>query len=108
MAFAMLAAGLLLAEARIAAEPDIISIRPAQILDVRSGVLRRDVVVQIQGERILSVDSARGTDSSGVRTIDLPGLTLLPGLMDAHTHLEDVRFVMIGGRVVKSPGGAHP
>jgi imidazolonepropionase-like amidohydrolase len=87
MAFAALASGLLVAEARFAAEPDIISIRPAQVLDVRSGKLRRDVVVQIQGERILSVDSARGIESSGARTIDLPGLTLLPGLIDAHTHL---------------------
>jgi len=87
MAFAALASGLLVAEASFAAEPDIISIRPAQVLDVRSGKLRRDVVVQIQGERILSVDSARGIESSGARTIDLPGLTLLPGLIDAHTHL---------------------
>jgi imidazolonepropionase-like amidohydrolase len=87
MAFAALASGLLVAEAWFAAEPDIISIRPAQVLDVRSGKLRRDVVVQIQGERILSVDSAREIEPSGARTIDLPGFTLLPGLIDAHTHL---------------------
>ena len=87
MAFAMLATGLLVAEARLAAEPDILSIRPAQVLDVRSGKLRRDVVVRIQGERILSVDSARGIEPSGVNAIDLPGLTLLPGLIDTHTHL---------------------
>jgi cytosine/adenosine deaminase-related metal-dependent hydrolase len=74
-------------EAARATESDIISIRPAQVLDVRSGKLRRDVVVQIQGERILSVDSAREIEASGVNAIDLPGLTPLPGLIDTHTHL---------------------
>jgi hypothetical protein len=89
----MLAAGLLVAEARLAAEPDIISLRPAQVLDVRNGKLRRDVVVQIQGERILSVDSARGIESNPLEDV---------------ANLEDVRFVMLGARVVKSSGGTHP
>jgi len=57
MVFATLVAGLLAAEAAHATESDIISIRPAQVLDVRSGKLRRDVIVQIQGERVLCVDS---------------------------------------------------
>jgi hypothetical protein len=84
--FATLVAGLLAAEAAHATESDIISIRPAQVLDVRSGKLRRDVVVQIQGERVLCVDSARGIEPGGVNAIDLPGLTLLPGLIDAQQH----------------------
>jgi imidazolonepropionase-like amidohydrolase len=84
---AALVAGLLAAEATPATESDVISIRPTQILDVRSGELRRDVVVRIRGERILSVDSARETEASGVNAIDLPGFTLLPGLIDTHTHL---------------------
>lgn len=87
MLIATLVAGLLAAEAAPATESDVISIRPAQVLDVRSGKLRRDVVVRIRGERILSVDSASEIETSGVNAIDLPGLTLLPGLIDTHTHL---------------------
>jgi len=85
--FAALAIGLLLAETSPAADPDLISIRPAQVLDVRSGKLLRDVVVRIRGERIVAVESAAASESAGGRVIELPGLTLLPGLVDAHTHL---------------------
>jgi hypothetical protein len=42
----------LVAVATLAAEPGSISIRPARALDVRGGKLRRDVVVQFQGEHI--------------------------------------------------------
>jgi hypothetical protein len=41
MVLATLVAGLLAAEAAVATESDIISIRPAQVLDVRNGKLRR-------------------------------------------------------------------
>jgi len=68
-----------------AAEPDNVLIRPARILDVRSGKFREDVVVTVAGDRIVSIDNAAAVASAEV--IDLPGLTLLPGLMDVHTHL---------------------
>jgi imidazolonepropionase-like amidohydrolase len=54
---------------------------------VRSGKLLSDVVVRIREEHIVSVEDADGIESSGMRTIELPGFTLLPGSIDAHTHL---------------------
>ena len=68
-----------------AAEPDTILIRPARILDVQTGKYRNDVDVSITGGRIISIDKTSGATSAQV--IELPGLTLLPGLMDVHTHL---------------------
>jgi imidazolonepropionase-like amidohydrolase len=68
-----------------AAGPDNVLIRPARILDVRSGKFREDVVVSVAGDRIVSIDNASAVASAEV--IELPGLTLLPGLMDVHTHL---------------------
>ena len=43
-------------------------------------------VVVVQGGRIASV-GANGAIPSGAKVVDLGSLTLLPGLIDAHTHL---------------------
>jgi imidazolonepropionase-like amidohydrolase len=43
-------------------------------------------IVAIEGERIASVSTARATARDG-GVIDCAGLTLLPGLIDAHAHL---------------------
>jgi len=70
-----------------AAELDGVWLRPGHVLDVRTGRLTDNVAVRIQGDRIVSVDSAGGAQSTGERVIELPGLTLLPGLIDSHVHL---------------------
>ena len=44
-------------------------------------------VVLVRGERIAAVGPAGDVNASGARVIDLPGMTLLPGLIDAHSHL---------------------
>jgi imidazolonepropionase-like amidohydrolase len=60
---------------------------PTRLLDVDSGQLLTDRAVVVEGERILDVAMAGQTPTSGHRVIDLPGRTLLPGLVDCHTHL---------------------
>jgi imidazolonepropionase-like amidohydrolase len=63
-------------------------LRPARVWDGTSGDTHAGWVVVIQGETIEAVgpaDSIKGPD--GARIIDLPGMTLLPGLIDAHTHM---------------------
>jgi imidazolonepropionase-like amidohydrolase len=72
------------------------AVRAAAMLDVVSGELRRDPVVVIEGDRIHGV--AYGTTPADADVVDLGGLTLLPGLIDAHTHLTTTyRFLLYGG-----------
>ncbi len=54
-------------------------------LDVVTGRIVTPAVVVIEGERIAAVNPA--SRPAGARTVALPGHVLLPGLMDAHVHL---------------------
>jgi imidazolonepropionase-like amidohydrolase len=61
----------------------------ANVVDVRTGAIARGVTVTIVSGRIASV--APGPAPAGTRTIDLKGRYLVPGLIDAHTHLQSTR-----------------
>ena len=75
----------LLLTALPAAQPaPAVVVRAARWLDVAAGQIRTPAVVVVQGGRIASVG---GTAPAGAETIDLGDVTLLPGLIDAHTHL---------------------
>ncbi|NBT94139.1 MAG: amidohydrolase family protein [Chloroflexi bacterium] len=55
---------------------------------VADGEVIDDAVVQVVGTRIGAVGPAdRMTIPSGAEVIDLPGTTLVPGLVDAHVHM---------------------
>ena len=54
-------------------------------LDVVAGRLVSPAVIVVEGERIAAINPA--TRPAGAKTIRLAGHTLLPGLMDAHVHL---------------------
>src|SRR5689334_3398440 len=66
--------------------PVLVALRAARLLDVRSGRLVANPVVIIEGERIKAVGE-RLTVPAGAQVIDLGDVTLLPGLIDAHTHI---------------------
>ncbi|HUP88823.1 MAG TPA: amidohydrolase family protein, partial [Longimicrobiales bacterium] len=59
-------------------------IRAARMLDVTSGQIVRNAVVVVQNGKIAAVNPA--TAPTGT-VIDLGDVTLLPGLIDMHTHL---------------------
>jgi imidazolonepropionase-like amidohydrolase len=61
-------------------------LRAAHALDVRTGREMTPGLVLVRGERILAV-GANIRAPAGAVTVQLPGLTLLPGLIDAHVHL---------------------
>jgi len=65
--------------------PDAVAVRAARMLDVRSGRYVDRPVVIIKGDKIDKVGTE--TPPSGMKTIDLGNRTLLPGLIDAHTHV---------------------
>jgi imidazolonepropionase-like amidohydrolase len=59
---------------------------PDLVLDVTTGDLLRDRAVVVDGDRIGAVVEASEVPA-GVPVRELPGLTLLPGLIDCHAHL---------------------
>jgi imidazolonepropionase-like amidohydrolase len=67
-----------------------IVVHAGQLLDVRSGKMLSDQAIVIVGDKITSVSAASGVKASpGDSSIDLSHGTVLPGLIDAHTHLTD-------------------
>ena len=62
----------------------LVALRAARMLDVQSGRMQANAIVVIEGERIIRVG---GPIPAGAKVIDLGDSTLLPGLIDAHTHL---------------------
>src|SRR5215472_9941725 len=65
-------------------------VKAARLLDVSAGRYIENAAVLIEGERINEVGPAAQVQSRApkcAKIIDLPGATLLPGLIDCHTHL---------------------
>jgi imidazolonepropionase-like amidohydrolase len=61
-----------------------VAVRAGRLLDVAAREVRTGVVLVIEGGRIKSVGASV---PAGVDVIDLSQLTVLPGLIDAHTHV---------------------
>jgi imidazolonepropionase-like amidohydrolase len=64
----------------------VVVVRAARLIDGRGGPPTAPAVVVIRGDRIESV-GASSAANSGARVVDLGAATLLPGLIDLHTHL---------------------
>jgi imidazolonepropionase-like amidohydrolase len=62
------------------------ALRPHLLLDVSTGALLPDRAVIVEEERVAGVVSAYDVPT-GVSVRDLPSMTLLPGLIDCHSHL---------------------
>src|SRR2546429_5286690 len=70
-----------------AAEGRSFLLRPARVWSAGEPV-HEGWVVLTRGERIVAAGPASAVQrSAGAQVIDLPGATLLPGLMDVHSHL---------------------
>lgn len=65
-----------------------ITIRAARMFDARAGTMVSPGLLVISGKRIVQIG---GTPPTASRLIDLGDATLLPGLIDAHTHISDWR-----------------
>ena len=63
-------------------------LKPAHIFDGESAQLHTGWVVLVRGEKIEAVGPASDVKApADAKVIDLPGLSLMPGLIDAHSHI---------------------
>ena len=71
-----------------AAAPAVL-IKAGRLIDGRGGAAQTNVGILIEGDRIRAVGPLAEVESRarGARVIDLSGLTVLPGMIDTHTHL---------------------
>ena len=78
-------------------------VRANRMLDVTSGRIISSAVIVVENGRIKSVNPQ--TTPAGAQTIDLGDMTLLPGLIDTHTHLTfDIEGEWLHRPVTSTPG----
>jgi len=77
----------LLCAATLAAQtpPDSFVLKPARVFDGES--MHEGWLVRVRGQRIESAGPPPNVETAGAKVIDLPGATLLPGLVEGHSHI---------------------
>src|SRR3954464_15520271 len=60
-------------------------LRPARVFDGES--MHEGWAVRVRGDRIEAAGPAAGIAAPGAAAIDMPGTTLLPGLVEGHSHV---------------------
>jgi imidazolonepropionase-like amidohydrolase len=74
------------AQIQPAAAPTRIAVKAARLIDTKAASVIQNPVVLIEGDRVKEVGSGIAVPA-GYQVIDLGGVTLLPGLIDCHTHI---------------------
>jgi Tol biopolymer transport system component len=87
-------------------------VHAGRLVDGKSGTVRTDVDILVDGNRIRSIESHASSRHMGQPIVDASGLTVMPGLIEYHTHLQkDLGeahargYLAWGVTTVRSPGG---
>ena len=81
-------------------------LKPARVFDGVDGKVRDGWAVLVQGEQIIALGSPSQVHAPpGTEIIDLAGMTLMPGLMDIHSHifLHPYNETLWADQVLKEP-----
>ena len=70
----------------LAQQPKRVIVRAGKVLDVKSGRTLSNQAIVIEADKIVSI-GGDAKPNTGDQVIELPNATVLPGLIDAHTHL---------------------
>jgi imidazolonepropionase-like amidohydrolase len=74
---------------RAAGAPPVTAIRAGKFIEVETGREIANQIILVRGGKITAV-GANIAIPEGARVIDLSAMTVLPGLVDCHTHLADL------------------
>lgn len=88
MSARLAAACLLAALAAPAAAQDLV-VRAGRWIDVESGAVHADQAIVVKGGRIAAIEPWREGLADGTRVLDWSAATVVPGLMDMHTHMAE-------------------
>lgn len=88
---------------------DVVALRGATLIDGSGAAPRRSAVVVVRNGHVEAVDSDTARIPRGAQEIDLAGKTVIPGLIDAHAHVERwavERYLAWGVTAVRDLGAA--
>ena len=86
---ALITAAFCMSAPALAADTADTLITARQMLDVRTGKMIANPQILVRDGRIISVkQNASASTDSKLQKIDLAGMTLVPGLIDMHVHLD--------------------
>ena len=76
----------------LTAQAQVVAVKAGRLVDVEAGTVLENQIILIRGDRIEAVGRGLAIPADA-RVIDLTRMTVLPGLIDCHTHLVDVEDV---------------